>query len=589
MPGIVGFPQPYCVNDFTHGCFQSMSGEPVFSYSDSCELFVKSVKGQVGVGVKEDQDTIIVLFGEMYPSNLLKTPTLETMNSAFKTGDISSFMNKLNGYFSCLILDKANNKLLLISDRYGLKQLYIWRNDDKFAGVASEIKSLLLHSKHEVKINPQTVKTFIDVGHFLGQQTLHTNIQRLAPATIVEIDLSDNSLKENLYWSWSEIEKNTSDSESVAVEKSFKLFDQALQRQLSKLKQDNLAITLSGGLDSRVLLAGALKHFPGTIETFTFGSLGCDDALLAQQVAELGKVNNQFIEVNEANWYEGREDGVWHTDGMKNILHMHARSSLEKITHHSNYLLNGFLGDVTFGGSYLFDTNCSCKSLNEKSYAKYGTHGMNAMPESPYFASELSDSLFIYNRGVRFIGAGSDLLGEQLQNIKPFFDNDLIEYLYSVPEKWRRGGRLYHKMLLSYYPEFFKEIPWQQTGKPITVHGEIEVKQTQTIKKRIFDLVKGSPFDSILRKMYRKVVKSSDYVSYDAWLRTEKFKEYVLCTLNSQDSVVSDIISNEKLNHILKEYYKGNSTYKPDVIGSLLTIEIYCQQLIKCGKEIKIQ
>jgi asparagine synthase (glutamine-hydrolysing) len=52
---------------------------------------------------------------------------------------------------------------------------------------------------------------------------------------------------------------------------------------------------------------------------------------------------------------------------------------------------------------------------------------------------------------------------------KPFFHNDLVEFVFSIPDEYKLDNRLYSVMLHKFFPKFYKDIPWQQTGNPAGV------------------------------------------------------------------------------------------------------------------------
>lgn len=68
----------------------------------------------------------------------------------------------------------------------------------------------------------------------------------------------------------------------------------------------------------------------------------------------------------------------------------------------------------------------------------------------------------------RWIRPGFRLV-ESFYHIRmPFYDNSLIELIMSIPEKMRKDSYLYKKILLYNFPDYFKAIPWQKSGVPIS-------------------------------------------------------------------------------------------------------------------------
>ena len=54
-----------------------------------------------------------------------------------------------------------------------------------------------------------------------------------------------------------------------------------------------------------------------------------------------------------------------------------------------------------------------------------------------------------------------------MESRKPFVANDIVEFVYSLPDRYRYRGRLYQTMLLGAFPEYYRHIPWANIGIPI--------------------------------------------------------------------------------------------------------------------------
>jgi asparagine synthase (glutamine-hydrolysing) len=587
MPGIVGFIGKNTLPE-THPCLFEVAGNTASNWSIEGQ-YQQLIKTTADIAHHHfSNDTISIdIWGDVYSingANCAQEELAELIANQYLIDNLNELCGQLNGYFAFVIYDKRTQTIKLVTDRFGMKPLYMWAEHEHVKGFASEPKALLLNPQYEQHIDTAALNTFVDIGHMLGEQTLFNNIKRLPPASITTINVTTQQYTSTRYWGWSTIKKNTTITFDEATAQAYTLFDNAVARCLNTIKQPTLAITLSGGLDSRVLLAAAKQHFKGNIKTYTFGEAGCDDAVLAKQVAELAGVSNKLVGIDEHNWFSGREQGVWLTDGLKNILHMHALSSVSKIACESNYLLNGYLGDVTFGGSYLFTQDKLLLAQQQRIAERYVEHVSHANISDPYFNHTNDDPILIYNRGVRFISAGSDLLSHELHNFKPFMDNDLVEFLYALPDEYRRNGRLYHAMLLRYYPEYFTTIAWQQTGKPISLQSNTVEPKVNPLKQRLKGLIKGSGFEALARKLYRSVAPKRHYVAYDAWLRDPQFKTYIKHTLCVPNSRIKTLLGSEKVDKIVNDFFAMDATIRPEKIGSLLTIELYLKHLEQHGK-----
>ncbi|MBY6800470.1 hypothetical protein EXM98_14155 [Clostridium botulinum] len=61
------------------------------------------------------------------------------------------------------------------------------------------------------------------------------------------------------------------------------------------------------------------------------------------------------------------------------------------------------------------------------------------------------------------------MMGDNYNNLSAFLDNDFFDYLYSLPEEWRKGHYLYNVMLLKFFPKFYIDIPWERTKLSIVL------------------------------------------------------------------------------------------------------------------------
>jgi asparagine synthase (glutamine-hydrolysing) len=583
MTGLVGYIGKEHAVEHNDTCINELSGKIVNTWQVStCQLVLKTPELNVAHQSFSNDELAIDVFGDIFShAEFTSENWLETIAEHYQLGQLEMFLRDLNGYFTLTIFDKVTKNLSLVSDRLGHRPLHLWLENNKCLGFSSEPKGILLHPKHTIDIDRAAANMFVNVGQMLGKKTLFSNIHRLAPATIITINTNSQEYTQCQYWHWGKIEKNTNISFEQAVDGLYFHFDQAMQRCLSAIKQDHLAITLSGGLDSRVLLASAKQHFKGEISTFTFGQSDCDDAKVAAQVSEVAGVSNHLLNIEQSNWYEGREDGIWATDGIKNILHMHALSSVKGISKCSNYLLNGYVGDLVLGGSYLYDENDKFSSPGKLCADNYKPYQDIMAEDKAYFNFPGTDPLFLYHRCVRFVSAGSDLLSHKLNSLKPFIDNDLLEYAYALPDEYRANSKLYNAMLLKYYPDYFSTIVWQKTGKVIGEETEVlrSSNMLLTLRQFFVGLLKGGPLESLARKLYRVVSGKRNYAVYEDWLREPEFREYINTTLLAEGSLVHNLLGKKQVESIVKNYFAGKANVQIDVIGCLLTLEIYLLKL----------
>ncbi|MCG9553875.1 asparagine synthetase B family protein [Vibrio sp. Isolate32] len=554
--------------------FSSSSVSPFNLKTDNLNIRLRAVSHNVGYKIYEDENFSFICFGDIYTPDVDRF--IEGFISSYTKRSMKNYLRDTNGVFSIYFYDKKLSKLIVISDRYGLKSTYMETDNKKVKSFSNDLNTIVFREDVQHSVCNESISTFLSLGHLLENRTMFEGISRVSPATIHYVDLKDGTHSSQVYWKWSNIKKRSDISFDEAVDTLYVLFKESIGNCLKSMTNDRLAVCLSGGLDSRVLLAEAVKQFDGEIQTFTFGKEGCLDFELAKKVADIAGVKSNFFTVDESNWFDQRVEGVLTTGGMFNITHMHALVALEEMSAFSNYMLNGYLGDAVLGGSYLLREYLDTKNNFSAAQQKYGTNARFIDLENDYYDFETTDpSMVISNRGNRFTSGGTDLISDKLHNLKPFMDSRLLDFVYSLPDAFRFKSRLYNAMLLKYYPDYFKDIPWQNTGKVISVDWSEEGRKLY-FKRKVRKLISNTYIESAIHRFYAKnILAKKNFVDYHQWMREERFMEY-LTELSSRD--IGFDIDQVKFSEIVSDF-KEDYSISPDEIGCWVTIFEYFSAL----------
>ena len=204
----------------------------------------------------EDSKSILMFNGEIYNSvdlrkdlkvNGFKFHTshsdTETLSAGLDTFGID-FINKLEGQFAFVYINKRIKKIYFVRDRLGQKPLYLKYNEKKIS-FCSNLKSILEHDK-EVSIDQKSLEQYIAYGINFAPRTLFKEVQKIQPATYLEIDYSNNKFQkdEKKYW-----EPDLYLDNKTFNYKNFQqlLTESTIKRTISDVP---LATFLSGGIDS---------------------------------------------------------------------------------------------------------------------------------------------------------------------------------------------------------------------------------------------------------------------------------------------------------------------------------------------------
>lgn len=176
-------------------------------------------------------------------------------------------LNKLNGFFSFCIYDKADQSLFLARDRYGIKPLLYLFDDDKFI-FGSEMKAIMAYGIGK-EIDFSSLFTYLQLNYIPGPDTIFSTVKKLMPGHYLKI--TNQKLEFGKYY---QIPFHREEAQSnpitydQAKEKLKALLETAVQRRL--VADVPLGAFLSGGIDSSVVSALARKHKPD-LHTFSIG------------------------------------------------------------------------------------------------------------------------------------------------------------------------------------------------------------------------------------------------------------------------------------------------------------------------------
>ncbi|MHA1748963.1 MAG: hypothetical protein ACTSYF_10040, partial [Promethearchaeota archaeon] len=151
----------------------------------------------------------------------------ELLIDAYLDNQLELVLSKIDGCFSAILYNQI--ELKLISDRYGMKPLYIWNDGINFAWV-SELKALLAIKSFKPEINQKAINCFMDLGHLLGEITWFKNVKLMNAASIITFSIKKRKILEyKRYWKWSNIK-----SQQISFKKAVVNLSNLLQKAIEK-------------------------------------------------------------------------------------------------------------------------------------------------------------------------------------------------------------------------------------------------------------------------------------------------------------------------------------------------------------------
>ena len=208
----------------------------------------------------------------------------------------NDFLNRIEGQFAIAYLDKNENKLTLIRDRFGQKPLYYSLNKKELI-FSSNFKSILSYKK-DFNFNKKQISSFLEFGCVPSPDTLDQDIFKLQPGELIEISLYDlQIIKQEKYWNI----KDFIDDKKFSEEQFLKLFNEAVKKRL--ISDVPIANLLSGGIDSTSIIKSLHEQGVDNINTYTINNKDAeyDESFWSNKVVEKYKTNHKYSEIDGEN------------------------------------------------------------------------------------------------------------------------------------------------------------------------------------------------------------------------------------------------------------------------------------------------
>lgn len=392
------------------------------------------------------------------------TPTIKSLIDVLF--EKKQFFQEFRGNFCGFLYNKRNESFVAFNNHTGTKKVFFFRNK-KIALVCTDLFTLTNVLKRlNINYSPDIASAYLllSSGFMIGNKTLVAEIQQISAGEYIEIKQTNVSL--NSYFQISEI-KETSDSKAEMISRIDFLFKQAIKREFEIDKKDRLISisTLSGGLDSRMTALTAHK-MGYTQVLFNFSEKGYADQLIAQDIAKafnLKLIYSALVGTSLTNIDENIavNDGLTIYTGTSHVFSAIKNMNIEN----SGIIHTGILGDAIFG-SYLKSVKPTKPDIYDGNYSTLLIHRASKL-KTEIASKYLTEELYKFNtRGFYGINNGFlffDLAGESLS---PFLDADFLQYVLSIPRKYRYKEKIYIEWIRNYYPDISNFVWENIAGKP---------------------------------------------------------------------------------------------------------------------------
>jgi asparagine synthase (glutamine-hydrolysing) len=513
----------------------------------------------------------------------------------------------LEGEFTLALWDSALSELVIANDRFGLHPHY-WARTASGWALAPELKALLTIPGLTPALDPIAIGEYVRFQQFLDDRTWFEEIKVLPPATILRVRLRDGYVRFEPYWNWSRIGATGHIRLKDAAADIDELFDAAVARRLDSVPRP--VVYLSGGLDSRMIVGYASRRAPVT--AITYGSERSRDVVLARRIARAAGVPMLVFPLADGQWV--LQHATLHmalTEGMHGWHHMHGVTTLDAAREAVDVNLTGWGGG---GGTSLLAAHylsprsplaIDDKPLTEEDFLNEFFRAFCDRFTWPGLTDDEAAAVLRQCNGVPLHGLAYASLRESLARSRhypddrraefyykaqhdrrstmslvvmhraamdvrcPYFDYDLIDFVYELPRAVRVNPRLRWQIMdLRLRP--LTRIPHDRDWRlPVVnpVHRAAHSLRTRAIARFNRLVYPAFPLPDTL------------YADYESYLRTD-LRTWAQDLLLSPRALDRGLFAPDAVRALWERHLGGRELWTIGKIAPLMTIELFLRAFV---------
>ncbi|MFI5177451.1 MAG: asparagine synthase-related protein [Vicinamibacterales bacterium] len=480
-------------------------------------------------------------------------------------------IQRLDGEYQIAVWDTRDRVLSLINDRFGGLMWY-WAQSPSGFAFAGGVRGVLMAPGVRRDADLDALREAATFGGFrLADRTNVTSVRMVAGATVQTI--RSGARTTSRYWTWTDVPAQPARDVRDLIPEVHARWQHAVARRMTD--RARYGQTLSGGLDSRAILAEAA---PGRSWTaITYGVPGCDDAALAARAAAAVGASWEFQPLYAGDWLADRSAHIQSTDGLIELGDLMHLESLPLQRARFDVNMSGYIGDAVSGPTYGAIASAEDALL---AFPYYG-----ASISLPYEAAiarvralagdlHIPPRFFMFEHKMpqstnRWIAAWRPWLRVR----KPFVDYAFFDLCQGLPGAIRVEGRLHERWLRARYPGCFASIPNQKTGMPVlTPRWRIQAAR----------LRRGAwaRLVTYLPPTVRPASRIRNYADNDRVWRQPGTVDAITSTILKPDGLAVCVFGREPLSALLA-LWVATAAAPAQVIGALYVFEMYHERLGK--------
>ncbi len=432
------------------------------------------------------------------------------------------------------------------------------------------------------EIDYKAIAFFTATGFFLGDSSYFKNIKCMEATSVYALQENNyyKKIKSNFSWHYSPRDISL----NVAVEELAELMQKIVDE---KLKDKNIILPLSGGLDSRSQ-ATALKGLDNVVSySYKFAD-SFDESFYGRKIAEKYKWKFHDLVVPKGYLWNSISELANINQCYSDFTHPRQMAFMDLYPKMGDVFYLGHWGDVLFDGMGVSEDASSDELVDilkhkiiKKGGLELGKLLWNSWGLSGDFETELNLLLSQQLEGIkidnnnarirafkslywapRWTSVNLNLFAEKADLVLPYYDNRMCELVCSIPENILDKRQVQIEYIKKYSPEL-AEIPWQ-TYSPLNLYTYKNYFSASNlpnrIKRKVSNKIKnvfGAKNNVIRNWEIQFVGEKNDENLKNHLFNNELFKEFV-------DPKI--------VNEIYDKFKQTDSVYFSHPLSMLLTL-----------------
>ena len=494
------------------------------------------------------------------------------------------FFGDLNGWFAGVVINLGERSVRLFNDRYGLHRIHVHQDDDSFV-FASEAKAILSVRPQTRRLDVQALGEFLAVGTALDDRTIFSGISLMPGGSLWTFRDGRPVPQKGRYF------------DPAAWEQQPALPDEQFYGQLRDtmsgllpryfLPAEHLGVSLTGGLDTRMMMAG---RAPATrlAACYTYSGVyrDCFDVQVARDIAAACGERHHTLRFGEdffRNFAAYAADTIWVTDGCLDITGAHELYFSRQARQLARIRMTGNYGSEVLRSVSTFKYLPPSESLFD---AEVGVSVRQAAVPFARLRSAHPVTFAAFKQVPWQLFGRLAAAQSQMIVRSPYMDNALVGLLYQAAPRLRQTRDCSVRLIADLDPALAAiRTDMGDGGGGSAVSGFVRKAYRYALFKGEWYYGGGMPqwltrFDHnpVARRLEAAVVGTHKIEHYRLWFR-DQLHDYVSEVLGDRDTLTRPYFNRRQVEQLLTAHRSRVGNHQ-NAISKIISLELIQRSLI---------